>query len=245
MPKLKLSALALIAAAAMASTVQAQSFAFTTSGCFYFGSGGCSTYGNPGTFIMPGSTEGATYQMTYTGAPVSGVANSSGLFGPFTIGALTFVNTTQNAYYWENLKFNLRVNFTAPASTSPNPYTFSTQLNGFVSKDNLGNLSWMFAPDGAIFTYGTTGLFRLTVADTPPNENFVNAAQLGARVQCLTQTQNGDGVFYANAACAPTDQSPPIKISATNVVPEPSTYVLMASGLAGLMVFARRRRSNA
>lgn len=64
-------------------------------------------------------------------------------------------------------------------------------------------------------------------------------------------TLNDDADFTLNGTLTPTscaNESCRFEIgvaTAANVVPEPSTYVLMATGLAGMIGIARRRRQQA
>ena len=64
-------------------------------------------------------------------------------------------------------------------------------------------------------------------------------------------TLNDDADFTLNGTLTPTscaNESCRFEIgvaTVANVVPEPSTYVLMATGLAGMIGIARRRRQQA
>ncbi len=107
----------------------------------------------------------------------------------------------------------LNVFFTAPAGVMPTNHTFMASLMGTV----VGNAGGVFVDFGnapQMFSY-TGGTFTLEVSD-------VN----------LTNTTAGTTVAVTGN----------IRPTAT-VVPEPSTYLLMASGLAGMGMMYRRRRN--
>jgi len=75
--------------------------------------------------------------------------------------------------------------------------------------------------------------------------DFTSGAIFG-RVLNVTPAQAsvllaGNGYFNIHTSFAPGGE---IR-GQINVVPEPSTYLLMATGLGGLMLFARRRRTDA
>lgn len=111
--------------------------------------------------------------------------------------------------------FLLHINFTAPSGVSPNPVPFTASVVGSVTGDAQGGYSVIFPSTGQNITWsGGSG----TV--------IVNTASIN---NSLTSTA--------------TDITGSITARQTTV-PEPSTVLLVASGLAGLAVSSRRRRTN-
>jgi hypothetical protein len=104
--------------------------------------------------------------------------------------------------------------------------------------DNIGN--------GFGNSILNTGFFHVTDATTLSS---IFASLAGGTInygyedrdpgdQFLDFTQGVDGTLI-------DVNVPPVVVPPTNVIPEPSTYALMATGLVGLFGMARRRRSTA
>jgi hypothetical protein len=88
---------------------------------------------------------------------------------------------------------------------------------------------------------GEYGLFTFTLA----NVGAVNLANvgIGVRIQSIGQAGASDKCFSSgDANCVATPTGGIGGGPAGSTVPEPSTYVLLASGMVGLMGFARRRQ---
>lgn len=120
-------------------------------------------------------------------------------------------------------------NFTA----NPTGYALAgAPFNGEVWSQgtSLGNnqsiIDWTSSPGDAI-GIGQTGTFSFRLPGT------VDIIRLGVHAQRVGA--NGEGSQWIAFPAATTPIAP-------NVVPEPSTYALMATGLAGVMVMMRRRR---
>lgn len=110
--------------------------------------------------------------------------------------------------------FLLNVAFTAPVGSVPSGSNFLAALSGDVSTTNTGGLFINFDNTPKLFTYAG-GTFTLTVQDVSiTNAAGVNVVPVGG---------------FINVA--------------STVVPEPSTYALMAAGLAGVFFAGRRRRA--
>jgi hypothetical protein len=100
--------------------------------------------------------------------------------------------------------------------------------NGF--GNNLLNTGFFHVTDASalssIFASLAGGTIDYGWEDRDPNDQF------------LDFTQGVDGTLI-------DVNVPPVVVPPTNVVPEPSTYALMATGLVGLVGMARRRRNTA
>ncbi len=101
--------------------------------------------------------------------------------------------------------------------------------NGF--GDNILNTGFFFVNDAStlssIFASLAGGTINYGWEDRDPNDQF------------LDFTQGVDGTLID------TNVPPVVVPPTTGVIPEPSTYALMATGLVGLVGMARRRRNTA
>lgn len=250
---LKRSSIALIASVALASPAMAQTFQFNVTSCFYTGSSACTTYGDPKTYTWNSNNS----SITFDGAAVSGTPNGSGSFANFLLGTFSFYNSSGTDNLPSDLKMRMRVDFIAPTGISQDPYTFAyADIDGqvkSVSGPDQGDVSWTFSgANDVYFTGGSTGTFKFTVHDGNMS-NFATSGSVYGSIQCVTEDNAGyshqsygggdddDGPStptYHNSSCAPGGSAG----AQGSVVPEPSTYMLMATGLAGLGFVARRRR---
>lgn len=110
--------------------------------------------------------------------------------------------------------FALNIFFTAPSSTLPTNINMLATLSGALS-NNAGGLTVDFDNSPQMFTWDG-GAFTLEIADLN-----------------LTNTVNGTTVALTGHLNL-----------VESTVPEPGTYVLMASGLVGMAVMSRRRQAQ-
>jgi hypothetical protein len=114
----------------------------------------------------------------------------------------------------EPANFLLFVKWITPGDAVPSDLPYTAILDGVLGA-TTGGVSIRFTSVPKTFTFdGGTGALRLNIVS-------------------LNNTGTGTSVPVTGD----------FRVTATTV-PEPSTYVLMASGLAGLMMFGKRRRTN-
>lgn len=91
-------------------------------------------------------------------------------------------------------------------------------------------------------TYGVSDPFVLTLQDIPYNALWTT---LAVRFQVLGATDIGVSLTTPSADdIGPLIDNAVFTRTSTTTVPEPSTYVLMAAGLAAMAIVARRRRGT-
>lgn len=94
---------------------------------------------------------------------------------------------------------------------------------------SASTISWEFSTDGSsFFSAGVTSNIGAEAAETVDFGTSLD----GATQVFLRGTFAGDAITLDNVA-----------ISATTAVPEPSTYAMIMAGIAGVVVYFRRRRA--
>ena len=135
-----------------------------------------------------------------------------------SLGSLRLVDDRQNGV--ADGVFRLRLTFTSP-STAPQT-VFTADVDGTYRAGAFGNDEASIAFGGAQTVSYVGGSFQLWVQDVQLSNSFRSGADvdpIAARIYGL-QTAGGPA----------------------NVVPEPSTYALLGTGIAALGMTARRRR---
>lgn len=210
-------------AAGTAAGAQEVTFSGNTTGCFGAGctpgAGSTSTGGGVLSFFGSNFSETTVFGfLAIGGNPVAGPGNINN-FGAFSLNsALAGSGVTLNGQV-----FNLAINFTAPTGINGGQTAaFTSILTGTVQANTNGGIEIDFTNNGPIsFTVGSGpqagGVFELQIADVNVNPTATPADVTGNII-------TAPGTFP----------------QAT--VPEPSTYVLMASGLLGVAMAGYRRR---
>jgi hypothetical protein len=203
----RLSAAALVATVALASSARAQ-VAFYTQGYFTSPTGTC----NQAAPVV-GSPVGAScvhngFTLNYTAAPQNPNGIASGSIVSF--GQFSLLGTGSATVPPSTVDFTMLIQQTAP--------TIGTgTLMGYIS----GTVA--VSPDLSTFVWRPTA----------------QTLNIGEANYTLIYDNVGPG---ANTGLGlPIDQTRGINAYVTTV-PEPSTYLLMASGMAGMLAVARRRR---
>ncbi len=214
----RLTAAAAAATLVIAAPASAQiTFSGYTNGCFYTaGDLACTPETTPG--VRTDVVGPLTYtNSTFTVSSFGGVAAIGETAATPNFNNLGSISLPAGAtgINFSNQRFVLNVFFTSPAGVSPTSTTYMATLAGSVS-DNSGAVDFDFDNSTRNFTF--------------------NGGTFAFRVNDVSLTNTG--------GMNTTGMSGFINVTQTSVA-EPSTYLLMASGLAGLAFFGKRRRNNA
>jgi hypothetical protein len=239
LPRLALATVAVLASAPLLS---AQSFTYSTGGCFTTGSA-CS------------ATESQIVLERAYGLFFSGVSNVT--VGPVTdngyialsdLGSFTFLSLINFAPPYVNdganrIPFTLWITFTSPTIDAPVTalIDFDRSLDVVLGPGLSGAVSAPVYRNAQFLLSGTPYFLVAPDPITPQfDDNFnvvkSNRQRITGALDC-SPIDEGDGPFPSEFEGGLGRCTLP-----TTTAPEPGTWALMTAGLAGLGLFARRRR---
>jgi len=130
------------------------------------------------------------------------------------------------------------VNTGLPINTFVSFGDYSFSLNSATTGNTFGPISLFEISTGTLATFGVTGFAN--------GGGLMNQLYSGVFTAQFAGKSPADvlNAINTNNGALPVSFSAEFVLGPTNVVPEPSTYALMATGIAGLGFMARRRRSN-
>lgn len=221
-----LLSLTALGAIGLASTAQAQNveFAASTTGCFYKSPATTCTPANASNLFNGFANGGVTFH----GGSFDGMTDGSTpnqLTVPGTVGMNLGWFDSGNALHvvGPNNFFNLDVFFTLPTVIGDPNAIFHAVVSGAVTK---------VPPNKRV------GGYDITFTDSPQTFTYFGPTFQGSFTLLVNNT-------HINAGYSENFISGTIVTQAASLTPEPATMVLFATGLLGLVPFARRRRNQA